>query len=742
MAIRPVVVSFQAEGVREIQKSFQAISNAAAAAEKATARSNERATTTTLRSHQKVSDSKKKETKAALDADEKLAASKKKLAAQIEAIERRQSDRKMREIERELRQSIAADERAAAQKIRLSEKTAAAQKRIREREIAAEKRVYSGVGRLVGGSTSRVLGSLGGVAGGALAVGGGFSVVDALQTNIANRGKAKEIAIQSGGAISRDQLLNQAQSIALRYGFKTEDALQAADEFGQKSGKYEAIGTVLEDVMKISNATGATPADMANMMGIFQANGGDAAQSTSFALIAAGMGRKGSIDPRDLAKSGGTISSASNRYQDKDKAFRQLNALTQIAAARGGANGAEEATLSVSRFTSDISKKRDLFKQMTHGVSAYDANNSQMKDPYENLRNIISATHGDDGKLAELFDERGIRAVQGLTSLYREGYNSTKGTESQKNDAGIKKMMEAINEMETATLTMSQVEKESADRMQETDKKLAATFEKLRIEVGDKLAPKFVEMIPVLERAIPAFTDMLDFATKNPFSSVGILIAGAITKDIAAAGIGKGVELAVTKAASIISSSGTSIGAQLGAVGVIIATAGLALEKGIEHINEVFDKKAKKQSEEAMSGAQIEQRRADLVDKVRKGTANQSDIEEAKRYLTAGEAGLDEQKKGLDPENATLTEKLIIAAGSGAIGKWAGMEDALATESSAKWQTYDRTKKSIEDFAKTIEQASQELKRLKAPGGDGGGKSNDNSPDRIVPIASPARSSG
>lgn len=226
------------------------------------------------------------------------------------------------------------------------------------------------------------------------------------------------------------------------------------------------------------------------------------------------------------------------------------------------------------------------------------------------------------------------------------------------------------------------------------------------------------------------------------FSSVGILIAGAITKDIAAAGIGKGVELAVTKAASIISSSGTSIGAQLGAVGVIIATAGLALEKGIEHINEVFDKKAKKQSEEAMSGAQIEQRRAELVDKVRKGTANQSDIEEAKRYLTAGEAGLEEQKKGLDPENATLTEKLIIAAGSGAIGKWAGMEDALATESSAKWQTYDRTKKSIEDFAKTIEQASQELKRLKAPGGDGGGKSNDNSPDRIVPIASPARSSG
>lgn len=744
MAIRPVVVSFQAEGVRDVTRSFQTIANAAANAEKASIRSHDRVANQAIKSYART-------TKAAKDSGETVAQQKKKLAAQIEAIESRVADRKMRQIERELR----AEERADAKRLRDKETFARkvqqfndraiadgrrveqALERARAKDAAASKRIGDGIGRTVGGSVRGVIGGASRLAGTAMAVGGGFSIVDSLQDTIRNRGKAREISIQSGGDISRDALLKQSDALSQKYGFTVGSVLDAADRYGAKSGDYSGASGVLENILKLSNATGGDPEELAAVAGIYKANNQNASQDDvdRWLRTSAGMGRKGSVDMRELAQYGGRISAASGLFANKNTAFTELSAITQVAAAKGGAMDAAGSTEAVKRFAEDISNNRDAFKAMTHGTSAFDKSGN-MIDPKEIIKVALSSTKGDEGLLHDVFKRESIMAVRGFASTYRDTYNATGGSAKEKDAAAIAEVEKDFKRMTGAVLEREQVERESAKRMEETDKKLIAVFEKLKIEVGEKLAPKFMELIPVLEKAIPAFTEMLDFATKNPFSSIALLMGAAVTKDIAAAGIGKGIEIGVAKAATAIASGGVSIKTSIGSVAMVITAAAIALEQGIEKIDEMFKKKTEEQNGDALRGGNIEQKRAALIAKVQSGTATPADIEQAKRDLATAEGDVASQAKRLDPENKSLTEKLIGAAGTVV----PGMDDALAVEDRSARAEYARAKQSVESFTKTIEAAAKAIEdHSKKVSGSPGGKGDANSPARINSLASPKR---
>lgn len=733
MAIRPVVVSFQAEGVRDVTRSFQTIANAAANAEKASIRSHDRVANQAIKSYSRTSDAKKRETKAAISDDEKLAQSKRKLSQEIEAIERRQSDRRMREIERQLKADIKADDARAKSAQKASDQIA----RIHAKESAAAKRIGDGIGRTVGGSVRGVIGGASRLAGTAMAVGGGFSIVDSLQDTIRNRGKAADIAIQSGGDISRDALLKQSDALSQKYGFTVGSVLDAADRYGAKSGDYSGASGVLENILKLSNATGGDPEELAAVAGIYKANNQNASQDDvdRWLRTSAGMGRKGSVDMRELAQYGGRISAASGLFANKNTAFTELSAITQVAAAKGGAMDAAGSTEAVKRFAEDVSNNRDAFKTMTHGTSAFDKSGN-MIDPKEIIKVALSSTKGDEGLLHDVFKRESIMAVRGFASTYRDTYNATSGSAKDKDARAIAEVEKEFKRMTGAVLEREQVERESAKRMEETDKKLIAVFEKLKIEVGEKLAPKFMELIPVLEKAIPAFTEMLDFATKNPFSSIALLMGAAVTKDIAAAGIGKGIEIGVAKAATAIASGGVSIKTSIGSVAMVITAAAIALEQGIEKIDEMFKKKTEEQNGDALRGGNIEQKRAALIAKVQSGTATPADIEQAKRDLATAEGDVASQAKRLDPENKSLTEKLIGAAGTVV----PGMDDALAVEDRSARAEYARAKQSVESFTKTIEAAAKAIEdHSKKVSGSPGGKGDANSPARINSLASPKR---
>lgn len=739
MAIRPVVVSFQSEGVRDVTRSFQTIANAAANAEKASIRSHDNVANRAVKSYARTTDAKKREVKAAESADAKLEQSKRKLASQIETIERRQSDRRMREIEREVKQAIKADDARVKAAKRASDQI----EKIRAKEVAAARRIGDGIGRTVGGSVRGVIGGASRLASTALAVGGGFSIVDSLQDTIRNRGKAAEIALNSGkDGLTRDGLLHQANSIAMSRGFEVSQVLAGVDRFGATSGDYKNAPKVIDQIAALANATGGSIEELSGAAGLFQANGGDASRTQEWLRVSAGMGRAGSVDVRDLAQYGAKVSSASGQFADQGAAFVDLSAMTQMAVKRGGAEDAATATTAVARYAGDIWKNEDAIKGM--GVKTRDATGKKLNSASGIMFDAISATQGDRGKLGSVFKLESIKAIEGYRQTYNDAAIASKakgGTASDQDTAGRKAMAETLQAMRDAAMTEEQVKTEAAKRMEETDKKLIAVFEKLKIEVGEKLAPKFMELIPVLEKAIPAFTEMLDFATKNPFSSVALLMGAAVTKDIAAAGIGKGIEFGVSKAATAIASGGMGLQTSLGSVSFVIAAAAIALQQGIAHIDEMFAKKTAEQTGDALRGGSIEEKRAALLDKVRSGKASAADIEQAKKDLVGAEGGLAEQGKRLDPENKSLTEKLVGGMGQGAIGKALGMDEAMAAEDASARAEFSRTKQSIESFAKAIEASTKALEEhAKKTGGSPGGKSDPGSPVRGKPQTSPERS--
>ncbi len=740
MAIRPVVVSFQAEGVRDVTRSFQTIAAAAANAEKASLRSHDRVANQAVRSYNKTTEAKKRETKASLTEDEKLVQSKQRITRQIEAIERRQSERRMREVEREVKAAIKADD----DRVRAAKRASDQIEKIRAKESAASQRIGNAIGRTVGGSVRGVIGGASRLATTAMAVGGGFSIVDSLQSTIANRGKAAEIALNSGGDLKRDDLLKQAHEIATSRGFEGSQILAGIDRFGATSGDYKNAPKVIDQIAALANATGGNVDELASAAGLFQANGGDAAKTQEWLRVTAGMGRAGSVDVRDLAQHGSKVSSASGAFGNQSAAFVDLSAMTQMAVKKGGAADAAEATTAIARFSGDIWKNEDALKAM--GVKTRDSSGKKLSSVEGIMTDAISASKGERGKLGDVWKLESIKSVEGYRQIYNDAAASNKlvkgSTAASQDAAGRAAIAKSFEDMRKAVLSETQVREEAAKRMEETDKKLIAVFEKLKVEVGDKLAPKFMELIPVLEKAIPAFTSMLDFAAKNPFESVALLMGAAVAKDIAAAGIGKGIEYGVSRAATAIASGGMGIQTSLGSVSIVIAAAAFALQKGIEHIDAMFKKKTDDQNSDSLAGGTLEEKRAALFQKVRSGNASAADVEQAKRDLASAESGLNEQGKRLDPENKSLTEKLVGGMGQGAIGKWMGMDEAMATEDKAARSEFSRTKQSIEDFKKAIELTTKALQENAANGGGGspGGKGNAGSPSRNgAPQTDPSR---
>lgn len=735
MAIRPVVVSFQAEGVRDVTRSFQTIANAAANAEKASIRSHDRVANQAIKSYSRTSDAKKRETKAAISDDEKLAQSKRKLSQEIEAIERRQSDRRMREIERQLKADIKADDARAKSAQKASDQIA----RIHAKESAAAKRIGDGIGRTVGGSVRGVIGGASRLAGTAMAVGGGFSIIDSLQDTIANRGKAAEIALNSGQELKRDALLDQAHRIAISGGFKASTVLGAIDRFGAVSGDYKSAPEVIGQIADLANATGGDIDQLAEAAGSFQANGGNAAMTQKWLRVSAGMGRAGSVDVRDLAQYGAKVTASSGQFSNQDDAFIQLSAMTQMARKAGGADDPAVATTAVQRFADDIWKNEGSLKLM--GVKTRDASGRKLGDAQQIMTDAISATRGDRGKLGAAWKIEGIKAVEG----YRQAYNNAAikskadgGNDVAQDAAGRAAIKAAFDDMRKAVIDEKQVKVEAAKRMEEADKKLIAVFEKLKIEVGDKLAPKFMELIPVLEKAIPAFTEMLDFATKNPLASVAILMGAAVTKDIAAAGIGKGIQVAI---------SGALTGATVPAVGALgsLTGAAVSLTAAILGTKAAVDyalgDSKNEQDQIFLGGANVDEARRDFERKVADGSATPADYENAKRYITSAASAED---KRYEDEKGSGTG--IIR---GAVNYYGGLEDIISSvvgkgvmpsggeytkvmdEQAANIaKGHERATKSIEQFAAVVEKFN-----LK----NGNGKGDANSPARINSLASPKR---
>lgn len=476
---------------------------------------------------------------------------------------------KTRAAEEEGRKQTAAAKRAA------SEASQAHEKQVREMEARAKR-----FGSTAGNATTRALGTVGRVATMAATLGGGFGIADSLGKGIQREATAGIIfrgAAQKGEFENQKQVQDLASSTAIATGGTTEDILGGLDMFVRKTGDLGAAKGILEDMAKLSAATGTNFADMGNTAAEVYNQLQDGAKTMEVMRALAGQGMAGAIDIKDLGQYGGRLSSSAAQFTGSLSGnIESFGAIAQLAKKLGGATDTAEATESVARLSSDFTKHELGFQDL--GVNVY-ANKEKTK--FRNAEDIITETvvksKGDLGKLGDLFGERTIKAAKGAQVAYA---NAGGG------EAGEAAIRSQFSELKSNTPTTEQVDAGAKARLAETQAQLNIAMEKLTSTVNNQLMPVLPQFIEQVVRLIPELKKFLEFITSlTPWQGIGLIVGAAIAKDIAIAGVGTLVSSAIGKVAKGVLASdvlsaapgaGAAAVAAESATGVGAAGAGVA----------------------------------------------------------------------------------------------------------------------------------------------------------------------
>lgn len=489
----------------------------------------------------------------------------------IKAFDKSQKE-KTKAVEREAKEQLRIRNATNAVAMRewkkeIRDQTAEHARGLRERESTA--RTF---GRTVGGAVGRAVGMVGRVAGIAATLGGGFTIADSLGKGIREEATAGTIfrgAQNKGGFANQKEVLELASNTAIATGGTTEDILGGLDQFVRKTGDLGSARKILEDMAKLSAATGTNFADMGNTAAEIQNQLGDTAQTMEVMRALAGQGKAGAIDIKDLGQYGGRLAASAAQFQgDLSGNIESFGAIAQLAKKLGGATDTAEATESVARLSSDFAKHEYGFKQLGVNVFA-DKNKTKFRNAEDVITEAVVKSKGDQTVLKELFGERSIKAALGAQVAYA---NAGGGA------AGESAIREQFASLRATTMTKGDVDEGLKSRLAENDAKINQAMEELHRTVNNRLLPMLPGLIEKFTELIPTIGKFMDFLISNPWTGIGMLVGGAIVKDIAAAGLGRLVAGAVTGVASKAMAAATGATAATSAVtGGAAAVEGAAL---------------------------------------------------------------------------------------------------------------------------------------------------------------------
>lgn len=608
-ALAPVGFTLMAEGVERMQASFKSIVDQAKSLEASLTRHEKAAADARAREQKKATDNTLKEEKkrsSEIEKEEKKRSS----TAEKEGRKREQAkDREFAKIARQAEKWMREEELATK---RHNQKLEAEAKR----SGAARERFASKLSSKVTSSIGRVTGVAAGLAAGITTLGGGFGVVDAVQRDVRDQGKAQEIALNSGGAVSKRDVLSTAQRLATTGGFETNEALAGIDQFIAKTGNADMALKTMKELGDLANATGADLKDLASAAGLaFNSDKTMSAESLMKIMRQlSAQGRAGALDMRDMASSLARVTATASQFGKKEDLFKNVNTLgglAQLSMAAGTATSASEATESVASLSRDIASNEKDFNAL--GVKTKDKDNILL-NPEEIINNALVKTGGDSTKLLKLFGARSFRAVEGSANEFRRGAADARAggaNEADARTAGLRKAQALLKGFTDQELTKAQVAKESAERKEEADKKLTMVFEKLRIAVGEKVAPELEKLFPAIEKLIPQIVSLLgslvrlaEWIGQNPFQAavagLGAVISKAIITEIAAAALNK----MLTQQFTTIMQGSLGAGAtQVGLLAVAVTAAVASLAAFAQAVDAASDPKNGTDADDVITGA-------------------------------------------------------------------------------------------------------------------------------------------
>lgn len=380
-------------------------------------------------------------------------------------------------------------------------------------------------------------------------IGGGFSLEDSLQREVAFTDEANAIATKTQTGISQKQIENQARALAVSQGLDKSEVLKAYDQVTKLNDDALPMAmAAMPDIAKIAAVTGTSMQDMGGLAANITAANPKITQPqlTRQLRVMARQGIEGGVEVADFAKYGSRITAGSVYFGSENTELHEakLGMSAQVARQFGGANGAAESTLAAQRFAEDLNKKKGHLASMGVDVSDKKGNLREIDD-------LLVEMISKNSKISDIpefkIGERGNKVLLGASKLYQDAGGGAAG------ERAIREKFGAANATKDMKDGAAGVEKKFAQRMTSTSKQLAVNMEKLRNEVGIKLLPVLNEFIPVLASAIPVFSKALsvvasfaDVVAKNPLTGLAAIIGGSIALEVGKAQLARVFESAIS----------------------------------------------------------------------------------------------------------------------------------------------------------------------------------------------------
>jgi len=421
----------------------------------------------------------------------------------------------------------------------------------RARSEFAQATIGHGVGRAAG--TIKAVGAAGA---GLLGVGGAGLAATAVAgaTRLDDKVRRLIISGRQGGEISKyhpEELSKQFQRTGIETGLDPEAVAGGVQAFVTKTGDIETAIKNHKTFAKVAQATGAAvedvasaAADMSEKMGIKSVEQMQEALATLTL-----QGKKGAFELKDAAQQLPEILADAASFGIKGNAgLTQLGGFLQIARQATG-SGAETATATSAAFRQLKAKSADIQSGGAfsgRAVQVFEGGDptKPLRDFNEILGDVISASRGNLVQLQEVFDVRGIRAVNPLITTFRNASEAAGGGDKGAK-AGRAAVIGQLKEAATVKGGFGEIEKDSAAAMQSFAVQMSIVEMRFKQAMAGELLPQLIKLgpeigklVPYVGRATKMFVDLVSFLLAHPFQAVAIIVATQLAADFAKARLG------------------------------------------------------------------------------------------------------------------------------------------------------------------------------------------------------------
>jgi hypothetical protein len=498
---------------------------------------------------------------------------------------------RLRTRERVERESRRKAERSAAAQARTAERAAIVQARsmatsrtmVRRSMVGAAGRSVTGAVGTLGRYALLSTGLMGGFAAGAAI--GHAKRVEQASAELANQ------AYRAGSGVSRKEIAERvtrtAQTEGIRTGLGAEGIIEGLRQFVAISGNLPAGLSMAGFMADIADATGASIEDVGRTGGqIMQAMMAREVPETEaleqtmeiFRSMAA-QAKLGSIEFRDMATQMGSLISSTSRFSGPlDDLAATMGAMAQLAIA-GGASSPEEAMTSIKRFSDDLIQNAKRWEKMiaskpgTKGMTFFtDEKKTRLRNPIEIMLDIFKVTGGDLTKVKQLFGIRSMKAIE----PFQQAFTAVSGAVEKEGggEAAVETVRRRLARFRGAKMEAKELRGSAAAARRTTARRIDIATESFKQAVGEKLLPVVAELIPHFEKLIPHLATAAKWLgrfvqelERNPWETIGKLIALKVSASILAAGIGTAVK------GAILRSIGPGMGAGVVGGGAVARTA-------------------------------------------------------------------------------------------------------------------------------------------------------------------------